>query len=46
MSSILVLRGTTVPLFKHNIKNSKLPGMNANTNDNNKIKNNSLFITK
>ena len=38
MGSIWVLRGTNVPLFKHNIKNSKLPGINANNNDNNKIK--------
>ena len=39
MGSIWVLRGTTLPLFKHNIKkNSKFPDINANNNDNNKIK--------
>ena len=38
MSSIWVLRGTTVPLFKHNIKNNKVLDINANNNDNNKIK--------
>ena len=38
MGSISVLRGTTLPLFKHNIKNSKFPDINANNNDNNKIK--------
>ena len=34
MSSIWILRGTTV----QNIKNSKFPDLNANNNDNNKIK--------
>ena len=38
MGSIWVLRGTTLPFFKHNIKNSKFPDINANNNDNNKIK--------
>ena len=39
MGSIWVLRGTTVPLFKHNIKqNSNFSEINANNNDNNKIK--------
>ena len=40
MGSIWALRGTTVPLFKQNIKkkNSKFSDINANNNDNKKIK--------
>ena len=38
MGSIWVLRGTTEPLFKHYMKISRFPDINANNNDNNKIK--------
>ena len=38
MGSVWVLRGTTVPLFKHYMKNTKFPDINANNNGNNKIK--------
>ena len=38
MGSIWVLRGTTLPLFKLISINSKFPDINANNNDNNKIK--------
>ena len=41
MGSVWALRGTTVPLFKQNIKkkkNSKFSDINANNNDNKKIK--------
>ena len=39
MGSIWALRGTTVPLFKQNIKkNSIFSDINANNNDNKKIK--------
>ena len=37
MGSLWVLSGATVPLFKHNIKNSKFPVINANDNDKIKI---------
>ena len=33
MGSICVLRGTTVPLSKHNIKKSKFPNAKNNDND-------------